>query len=236
MEQVIEGAVADAQTLAKGGVDAIMVENYGDTPFFPAAVPAVTISAITRAVVEVRRVISIPVGVNVLRNDAASALGVCAATGAAFIRVNVHTGSMLTDQGWIDGAAHETMRSRAQLDVNVAVFADVFVKHATPPQGLTIEDAARDTWERGQADALVVSGSGTGLPTSIADIRRVKDAVHDAPVFIGSGLTHENAFPLLGVADGAIVGTALKGAGSPTAPVSLEQVGRLMDIVARIRT
>lgn len=235
MAQVVERAVSDAQTLADGGVDAVVVENYGDTPFFPAAVPAATIAAITSAVLEVRRALSIPVGVNVLRNDATAALSVCAATGASFVRVNVHTGSMLTDQGWIDGAAHDTVRLRTQLGLDLAIFADVFVKHATPPAGLTIEDAARDTWQRGHADALIVSGSGTGVPTSVADIRRVKAAVPEAPVFIGSGLTHENAAALLDGADGAIVGTALKSDNTSGSPVALERVRRLMDIVAGIR-
>jgi hypothetical protein len=47
-----------------------------------------------------------PVGVNVLRNDARAALGICAATGAKFVRVNVHSGVAATDQGWIEGRAH----------------------------------------------------------------------------------------------------------------------------------
>ena len=51
----------------------------------------------------------LPVGVNVLSNDAASALAIAAATDARFIRVNVHTGSMNTDQGPIHGRAHETL-------------------------------------------------------------------------------------------------------------------------------
>lgn len=234
MQHVLDLAIADAGVLAQGGVDAIVVENYGDTPFFPGAVPPATIAAITAAVLEVRRAVAIPIGVNVLRNDALSALGVCAATGAAFMRVNVHTGSMLTDQGWIDGTAHETVRLRAQLGLDAAICADVFVKHATPPAGLTIEDAARDTWERGHADALIVSGGGTGLPTSGEDIRRVKAAVPDAPVFIGSGLTRENAAALLAIADGAIVGTALKRDRNAGSPVALDQVQRLMEVVARI--
>ena len=108
MERVLAAAVQDATALAEGGVDGIMVENYGDAPFLPGPVPAHTIAALTNAVLEVRRAVRLPVGVNVLRNDAAAAIGICAATGASFVRINVHTGAMLTDQGWIEGAAHET--------------------------------------------------------------------------------------------------------------------------------
>ena len=228
---VIDAALRDAEALAIGGVDAIIVENYGDTPFFPEHVPAITIASMTAAVVEVRRALSIPVGVNVLRNDAAAALAIAAATGASFIRVNVHTGAMLTDQGWIGGSAHDTMRDRARLGEPVAVFADVFVKHATPPAGLSIEDAARDTWERGHADALIVSGTGTGRPTSVGDVERVKSAVPAAPVFVGSGVTAETVAALFRVADGAIVGSSLKPEGRADAAVDTDRVKRLIAAV-----
>ena len=36
---------------------------------------------------------------NVLRNDAAAALSIAAVAGATFIRVNVHTGAVVADQG-----------------------------------------------------------------------------------------------------------------------------------------
>jgi membrane complex biogenesis BtpA family protein len=229
MQQVIDAAIIDAQALADGGVTGIMVENYGDTPFLPGRVHATTLAALTAAIVEIRRTVSIPIGVNVLRNDVASALAVCAATGASFVRVNVHTGAMLTDQGWISGEAHETLRLREGLALDAAIFADVFVKHATPPAGLTIEDAARDTWERGHADGLIVTGSGTGHATSPEDVRRVKTAVPEAPVLIGSGLTLENAAAVLEYADGAIVGTSLKENGV----VSTDRVRKMVEVVAR---
>jgi membrane complex biogenesis BtpA family protein len=235
MEQVIDAAVRDAATLNEGGVDAIIVENYGDTPFHPGAVPPETVAAMTAAVVEVQRVVRVPVGVNVLRNDAAAALAICAATGADFIRVNVHTGAMITDQGWINGNAHRTLRLRAELGLEAAIFADVFVKHATPPAGLSITDAAKDTWERGQADAVIVSGAATGQPTSADDLRTVKNALPDAPVLIGSGITLQNAEELLGIADGAIVGTSLKETAGAQAPVSLEKVKSIVDVVSRMR-
>jgi uncharacterized protein len=233
MQAVLEHAVADARTLASGGVDGIMVENYGDTPFYPEHVPAETVAALAAAVLDVRRAVDIPIGVNVLRNDVAAALGISAATGASFVRVNVHTGAMLTDQGWLGGRAHDTLRSRTRLGLEVGIFADVFVKHATPPAGLTIEDAARDTWERGHADALIVSGSGTGQPASADDLQRVRAAAPDAFVLIGSGLTVENAEALLQHANGAIVGTALKEDGQAESPVSLERV-RHMVAAARL--
>ena len=98
MVDVLERARADAAALIRGGVDGIMVENYLDAPFYPGSVPPETTAAMAVAVAEVVGAVNIPVGVNVLRNDAAAALGVAVAAGARFIRVNVHTGVMLADQ------------------------------------------------------------------------------------------------------------------------------------------
>jgi membrane complex biogenesis BtpA family protein len=230
LEQVLERATIDARALTDGGVDGIMVENYGDVPFFTDALPAATISALTLAVAEVRSVSPLPTGVNALRNDAASALSIAACTGAQLIRVNVHTGALLTDQGWIAGKAAETVRLRHSLNAAVAIFADVLVKHAVAPAGLSIEDAARDTWERGRADALIVSGTATGAATNIDDARRVKAALPDAPLWIGSGVTPENVYELLSVADGAIVGSAFETGGQAGAKVEVDQVRRLVDV------
>jgi membrane complex biogenesis BtpA family protein len=230
---IIEDAAAQARTLQDGGVDGIMVENYGDVPFFAEALPPSAISALTLAVAEINRVTSLPIGVNALRNDATAALSIAACSGAQLIRVNVHTGAMLTDQGWITGRAAETLRLRAALQAPIAIAADVLVKHAVAPPGLTIEDAARDTWDRGLADVLIVSGTATGTPTNIDDVRRVKETLPAAPVWIGSGVTAENVRDLLRVADGAIIGSAFEAGGKAGAPVVLDQVRRLVDVARK---
>jgi hypothetical protein len=231
MAEVLERAHRHVEALIAGGVDGIIVENYGDTPFYPDTLPASAISALTMAVAAVRGVSDLPLGVNALRNDAASALSIAAVTGADFIRVNVHTGAMLTDQGWISGKAHETLRLRAALNADVAIFADVMVKHAVAPHGLTIESAAADAYERGSADALIVSGVATGEPVDLEDAKRVKRAVPSVPVWIGSGVTSENVVSLLDTVDGVIVGSAFEKNGKAGAEVVVDQVRRLVDVV-----
>lgn len=69
----------------------------------------------TLAVQRVRQLVSIPVGVNVLRNDGKSAMAIALCTGAQFIRVNVLAGAMVTDQGLIEGIAYELLRYRRML-------------------------------------------------------------------------------------------------------------------------
>jgi uncharacterized protein len=231
MAGVLDRASRDAAALQRGGVDAILVENYGDTPFHPGRVPPETCAALTLAVAAVRRVAGIPVGVNVLRNDARTALAIAAATGATFIRVNVHTGAMLTDQGWIQGLAHDTVRVRDQLAPGVAILADVLVKHAVPPAGLDAAAAARDTWERGRADALIVTGAATGAAADAGRLRAVRDAVPGAPLIIGSGVDAGNARDLLRVAQGAIIGSAFMRHGRAGSGIDEERLARVMAAV-----
>ena len=235
ISNVLERATSDAQALEEGGIEGLIVENLGDAPFSKGRVEARTISAMTLAVEAVRNVVNVPVGVNVLRNDSKSAIAIAAITGADFIRVNVHTGAMITDQGIVEGNAYETMRYRKELGAEIKVFADVFVKHAVPLGNQSIEQAARDTAYRGLADAIVVTGAGTGERTSVEDVVRAGKAVPDFPVLVGSGVDEENIAELLSVADGVIVGTSLKEDGVTTNPVDKTRVVKLMALASQLR-
>src|SRR6185369_5218769 len=167
----------------------------------------------------IRAAVKLPIGFNVLRNDARAALALCAACGGSFIRVNVHTGAMLTDQGLIEGDAYHTLRYRERVASGAEIFADVHVKHAVPLGDWAIEDSAHDTVERGLADALIVSGVGTGQAADIADVERVRRACPKTKLLLGSGVTVENAHNYLRLADGVIVGTSLKHDGKLANPV-----------------
>lgn len=227
---VEERALADARALEAGGVDAVLVENFGDAPFYPDDVPEHTVADMTALVRAVRGAVDVPVGVNVLRNDAAAALSVAAAAGGAFVRVNVHVGARVTDQGVVEGRAHETLRLRDRLDADVRILADVNSKHsAALGAPVTPADAARDAVERGRADGVVVTGDRTGAAVDRRDLEAVVRAVgDDAPVFVGSGVTPDTVDELLAVADGVIVGSALKADGDPTKPVVEARVAELV--------
>src|SRR3990172_4533848 len=132
MAEVVERALADARALEAGGLHALLVENHGDAPFTAGRVDAATAAAMTAVNSETRRNASPPLGVNVLKNDAQSALAIAAATGACFIRVNVHVGAVVGDQGIIQSDAYNTLRLRRLLGADVKIFADVQVKHGVP--------------------------------------------------------------------------------------------------------
>ncbi|MEN0063108.1 MAG: BtpA/SgcQ family protein [Myxococcota bacterium] len=226
---VLERACADAQALARGGVDALIVENFGDAPFVADTVEPFTVAAMARIVDAVGVAApELAVGVNVLRNDAAAALSIAAATRATFIRVNIHTGAMVTDQGLIQGKARETLLLRRRLEAEVAIVADVLVKHAVPLGNWTLADAARDAVSRGRADALVVTGSGTGRPTAPGDVAEVRQAVPGMAVWVGSGLD-PHTVASFGQFAGAIVGTALHEDAVVTAPIDEARVRAMRD-------
>jgi hypothetical protein len=174
------------------------------------------------------KAVRIPVGVNLLRNDGPGAVAIAAVTGARFVRINVHTGMRATDQGLLSGRAYETMRVRQRLGADVAIFADVWVKHATPFPGAELEQAAEDAFHRGLADALIVTGSGTGKTTDLARVELVKRAVPEAPVFIGSGLAAENAAHALSIADGAIIGSSICRGGVAGTGIDAERARELL--------
>ena len=237
---VVDRAVADAEALVGGGIDGIIIENFGDDPFYPSTVPPETVAAMTRAAGAVVDAVSVPVGINVLRNDAEAAVAVARAAGGAYIRSNVHLGTRSTDQGIIEGQGHEVVRKRDRIAPGVAIFTDIAVKHSRPISGSeSLATAVSDHLERGRVDGVIVSGETTGSDPGPSQVDRVCACVaeHDrsVPVFVGSGVRPETAPDLLPPADGAIVGTALKEGGDVTAPVAEDRVARLMAAVEGAR-
>lgn len=228
LQKLIKAAVADAVAYERGGAHAVIIENFGDLPFSKSNVPAETIAAMSAAGCAIRAAVNLPIGFNVLRNDACAAIALCAACGGSFVRVNVHTGAMLTDQGLIEGDAYQTLRYRRRIAPGAEIFADVHVKHAVPLGDWTLEDAARDTTERGLADGLIVSGVGTGHAADLAEVERVYRVCPKAKLLVGSGVNSANIQAYLKLVDGVIVGTSLKRDGKLADPVDSRRVAALV--------
>lgn len=231
MDEVFAQAVAEAVLYQRHGCNALIIENFNDAPFYPGQVPHETTAAMAAISREVKNQISIPLGINVLRNDAHAALAIAAAVDAEFIRVNVHIAAVVADQGVIQGLAHETLRLRRALGSNALVFADVGVKHAAPlvDRGLALE--TRDLSKRGGADAIIVSGTGTGKATSAEDLAIVKEN-SVLPVLIGSGCTPES-LPTLAAADGYIVGSYFKRDGQVKNELDPERIERFCQLLSK---
>jgi hypothetical protein len=229
MSSIIDAALSDLAALEEGGADAALVENLGDAPFAKLA-PKETITAMTVIVQEITRKAHLPIGVNVLRNDGAASIAIAAATGGAFIRVNVFCGVAFTDQGIIEGEARTLLELRKQLGSSLSILADIHVKHAAHPR--SVEEAALDAVRDGP-DALIVTGIATGKRTSPEDLASVKH-VSPLPVLVGSGVRIDN-LSTYSDADGFIVGSSLKRDGKLDAPVDPARVRALAKAIAGLR-
>jgi membrane complex biogenesis BtpA family protein len=230
MARVIDRAIRDADALAEAGFGGLVVENFGDRPF-EQSVGAVTVAAMSVVIDRLAAATDLSLGVNVLRNDARSAVAIAAATGATFVRVNVHIGTMATDQGLIDGDAAGTLRFRRTLGADdVAIFADLLVKHARPIVETDPVDSALELRERGLADAILVTGRATGAAADAGLLSRVRREI-DAPLVVASGVSEENAVELAEISDGFIIGTSIKQDGRSDGPVDGERARRIVSLL-----
>jgi membrane complex biogenesis BtpA family protein len=233
IDEISRFVLTDSTALAEGGVDGLIIENFGDVPFFATRVPAHTIAFLSRLAFEIKTRVPIPLGINVLRNDGMAAIAIATAVSAEFVRVNVYTGARLADQGILQGEAHEIARYRRALGAAAQIWADVAVKHSAALGDRSLGDEVEDIVERGVAAAVIVTGSSTGKPTALDDVHTVKRHARRAAVYVGSGVDESTIEGLLEVADGAIVGTAFKRDGQVSAPVDPARVRTLVSMVRR---
>lgn len=235
LKAVIDRAEREAAALASGGVDGIIVENFFDAPFTKNQVDPAVVSAITVVVQRIQNLVTQPIGLNVLRNDAKSAMAIASCIHAQFIRVNVLTGVMATDQGLIEGEAHQLLRYRRELGSDVKILADVLVKHARPLSSPNLTVAVKDTIERGLADAVILSGWATGSPPSLEDLELASAAADGTPVLIGSGASVDNIATLMQAADGVIVSSSLKRQGRIEQTIDPNRVATFVEAARILR-
>jgi uncharacterized protein len=233
LKAVIDRAEQEAAALAAGGVDGLIIENFFDAPFAKDQVDPGVVSAMSLIVQRIMTLVPLPIGINVLRNDAKSAMAIATCVGAQFIRVNVLTGVMATDQGFIEGQAHQLLRYRRELGSDVKILADVLVKHARPLGSPNLTTAVQETIERGLADGIILSGWATGSPPTFEDLELAMNAAKGVPVFIGSGASWENIPQLIQSANGVIVASSLKRGGQVEHRVDPIRVSRFVEAMRR---
>lgn len=233
LKAIIGRAEQEATALASGGANGIIVENFFDAPFAKDRVDPAVVSAMTLIVERLTNLVTLPIGINVLRNDAHSAIAIASCTGAQFIRVNVLNGIMATDQGLIEGQAHQLLRYRRELGSDVKILADVLVKHGQPLGSPNLRTVIQETIGRALADAVILSGPTTGSPPNLEELELASIASAGIPVFIGSGASWENISTLMRAADGVIVSSSLKRNGRIDAPIDPIRVSQFVEAARR---
>ncbi len=237
IDNVIDFALKEASALIEGGVDGLIVENMWDLPYYVGKdVPPEEIAVQAVAAREVVKFSNVPVGINVIHNGGRVTLAIAKAAGARFIRVCLLTGALVWDTGEFDhGCAAELLRVRKMLYAeDIRIFTDVCKKHAVMFPGINLRTHA--IWcDFYMADALIVSGTMTGVPPKVEDVVEVKKAVPERPVILGSGVNLSNVKMFLKYADGAIVGTYFKVNGITQNPVDVSRVKKFMRVVEELR-
>jgi len=233
MNGILDYVARDLENLQAGGVDCIMFGNEGDRPYLLSASPE-SLAAMAAAIGSLKNALRVPFGVNYLWDPVATvALGV--ATGAAFAR-EIFTGVYDSDMGLWQPNAAKAVRLRHDLGRDdMKLLFNVNAEFASPVGSRPIAARAKSAVFSSLADVILVSGPMTGQPVDASDLRRVKEAVGDTPVFANTGVNKDNVADILSVADGVIIGTHLKVDGDTWKPVDSARVKRFMEAVERAR-
>jgi membrane complex biogenesis BtpA family protein len=237
LDGLIDRASGEAAAIEKAGFGGLIVENYGDIPFYGEEVGPETVAAMALVVKAVCGAAGIPVGVNVLRNDARAALAIAGVCGAAFVRVNVLVGAFVTSEGIVEGRPAEVLRLRDALAPGCLVLADIMVKHGAPLANTTIGEDALDAAERGMADCIIVTGRRTGKPPSAEELVEARTALaggaRPVPILVGSGAGPENLERLLDLSDGVIIGSYMRRGGVAGADLDVGRAGEIGALLKR---
>lgn len=233
MQKLIDLAAADIGALQEGGVDAVMFGNEGDRPYLLKASPQ-SLAAMSFAVGELKRMIKIPFGVNYLWDPVASvALGI--ASGARFVR-EIFTGVYDSDMGFWAPDAASAVRLRSDCNRgDLKLMYNINAEFASPIGDRSISARAKSAVFSSLADIVLVSGPMTGEAVETGNLKKVKDVLPDTPVFANTGVNIDNVGDILGIAEGAVIGTHFKVDGDTWKAVDKARVSRFMDKVRKIR-
>ncbi len=231
LSEIYKSALEDSVNLENGGVDSIIVENFGDVPFVKNSISKLTLAHFTNIAKEIKDSINIDIGINVLRNDGESALSIADSIKATFVRINILSGTMYTDQGIIQGEANKLMKLNNSLSNKIEIYADVFVKHAVPPVGYTIENQTEELLLRAGANKIIITGDGTGKEINFEQLEKVRAIVPKGQLAIGSGVNESNIEKYKDIADILIIGTGFKVNNDVIKPVDVKSVEKLIKMI-----
>jgi membrane complex biogenesis BtpA family protein len=225
-EGLVEGARADLAALQAAGFDAVMFGNENDRPY-EFSVDSAAVASMAYVIGRLRGEITVPFGVNMLWDPQAS-IAVAAATGAAFVR-EIFTGTYASDMGPWTPDAGAAMRYRDRLGRrDMAMLYNISAEFADSLDRRPLPDRARSAVFSSIPDAVLVSGWITGEAAPMADLEAVKAALPDTPVLANTGVKHDTVAEVLRVADGCVVGSALKVDGDTWNPVDPERARAFM--------
>lgn len=230
LEGLVEGAARDLAALQAAGVDAVMFGNENDRPY-EFEVDRASLATMAFVIGRLRSDITVPFGVNMLWDPMAS-VALAAATGADFVR-EIFTGAYASDMGMWTPDAGKAMRYRDRLGArHVAMLYNVSAEFADSLDRRPLADRARSAVFSSIPDAVLVSGQITGEAAEMEALESVKKALPSTPVLANTGVKHDTVDEVFRIADGCVVGSALKVDGDTWNPVDPD---RAADFMTRVR-
>lgn len=208
-ETVLKTAIQDLEALDQGGVDGILIENNYDIPHKINVGPEI-VACMTYITSHIINRTNRPVGVSVLWNDFKATLAIAKICGGKFVRIPVFVDNVRTSYGDILGNPEEVVNYRKKIQADhILLLTDIHVKHSTLLNKDTLEESAQKAVNK-RSNGLVITGEWTADAPQIADLIKVRKAVGNFPILIGSGVSEKNINKLIYYADGVILGTSLK--------------------------
>jgi membrane complex biogenesis BtpA family protein len=232
MSKLIDGVARDVEKLQAGGVHAIMFGNENDRPYQFKA-PTECVAAMTAVIASIKPMLKVPFGVNYLWDPSATVAIACA-TGASFAR-EIFTGLFASDMGLWQPNAAEALRLRRNLGrPDLKLLFNINAEFAASLDTRPIELRAKSAVFSSLADAILVSGPLTGQTAETSDLRKVREAVPDVPLFANTGVRVDNVKDIFAIADGCVIGTHLKVDGNTWNAVDGERVKRFMEVADKL--
>ncbi len=233
--ELAASAAEEARVYRAAGVHALIIENMHDVPYLRGEVGPEIVAAMAVVGRAVRDEFESPVGVQILAGANLAALAVAHAAGLDFIRAEGYAFAHVADEGWIDSSAAELLRFRRKIGAErVGVWADVKKKHSSHAVTADVSlGATAETVEFMRADAVLVTGSTTGEPPRVEDVREVRGACR-LPLILGSGVDEKNIGGFYHEADGFIVGSSFKVEGHWANPIDAGRVKRFLEVVGKL--
>ncbi len=235
ISEIIKKAVSEAKLYEKLKIDSIIIENMNDVPYLKKEVGYEIVSSMSIIASEVKKSVTIPVGIQILAGANKAALAVALAAELDFIRAEGFIFSHIADEGFFEADAGELLRYRKYIGGNdIAIFTDIKKKHSSHAITADIDlNEFAHTADFFLSDGVIITGQSTGCPTPIDDLLNIKDI--NIPIIIGSGLTAENISSYWDLADGFVVGSYFKEIGYWRNPLSENRILKFTEKVEQLK-
>ena len=218
-ENKIKRALEEIVIFEEQGVDGAIIENYHGE-----------VDDVIETLQEISKIKpQISIGVNILPNEFYHSLELAEEYGADFIQLD-HVAGKYERWGELNFNGYKIVKEKHN---DIMVFGGVWPKYYRPILGSFLERDLKTGMER--AEAIVVTGEGTGIETPIEKIKEFREILGNHPLIIGAGLNLENAYEQLKFADGAIVGSCFKIGENTRNQMDKYKVRDFMKIVNEVR-